>query len=142
MGVHVSGLDVVVSGFTGAPARLAGNVRKAVQVTSAKVKADARQRISGYRHLTRYPYSITYDTKVTPDGVEGEIGPEKGKGGSRPNSTGRVRSQDKGTLQGSLGNILEYGTSKNAPIPHLGPALDANEGDLLAGVEIAVRQAL
>jgi hypothetical protein len=44
-------------------------------------------------------------------------------------------------LQGSLGNIIEFGTSKNAPIPHLGPALDANAADLLAGVDIAVRQA-
>ena len=124
MGVTVNGLDVVVTGFQGSPARLAGNLRKAVQVTCSKVKADARQRISGRKYLPRYPYSITYDTKITADGVEGEIGPNKA------------------LPQGPLGNIVEYGTSKNAPIPHLGPALDANEGDLLAGVEIAVRQAL
>jgi len=124
MGVTVNGLDVVVTGFQGSPARLAVNLRKAVQVTCSKVKADARQRISGRKYLPRYPYSITYDTKITADGVEGEIGPQKA------------------LPQGPLGNIVEYGTSKNAPIPHLGPALDANESDLLAGVEIAVRQAL
>lgn len=124
MTVQVTGLDVLVSDFAGSPARLAVNLRKAVQVTCGKVKTDARQRISGHKYLPRYPYSITYDTKITAEGVEGEIGP------------------DKGLPQGPLGNIVEYGTSKNAPLPHLGPALDANEGDLLAGVEIAVRQAL
>lgn len=124
MGVTVTGLDVVVTDFRGSPVRLAANLRKAVQVTCGKVKADARQRIAGHKYLPRYPYSITYDVKVTPEGIEGEVGP------------------DKALPQGPLGNIIEYGTSKNAPLPHLGPALDANEGDLLAGVEIAVRQAL
>jgi hypothetical protein len=124
MGVTVTGLNVVVTSFEGSPARLAANLRKAVQVTCSKVKSDARQRISGRRYLPRYPYSITYDVRVRPEGVEGEVGP------------------DKSLPQGPLGNIIEYGTSKNAPIPHLGPALDAHEGDLLTGVEIAVRQAL
>jgi len=141
MDVQVTGIEAVVADLEAFPGRLAVNLRKAVQVTSQKVRDDARRRVSGYRHLTRYPYSITYDTKVTPDGVEGEIGPDKTAGGSKPNATGRSRRQDKGTLQGSLGNIIEFGTSKNAPIPHLGPALDANAADLLAGVDIAVRQA-
>lgn len=142
MTVQVTGLDTLIADMTASPERLAVNLRKAVQVTCGKIKADARQRISGHKRFPRYPYSITYDTKVTAEGIEGEIGPDKNAMGSRPNSTGRSRRQDKGTMQGSLGNILEYGTSKNAPIPHLGPALDANAGDLVAGVEIAVRQAL
>jgi hypothetical protein len=122
--VQVTGLDTLVGDFTTSPERLAVNLRKAVQVTCGKVKADARQRISGRKYLPRYPYSITYDTRVLPDGIEGEVGP------------------DKALPQGPLGNIVEYGTSKNAPIPHLGPALDANADDLVAGVEIAIRQAL
>lgn len=124
MTVQVTGLDTLVGDFTTSPERLAVNLRKAVQVTCGKVKADARQRISGRKYLPRYPYSITYDTRVLPDGIEGEVGP------------------DKALPQGPLGNIVEYGTSKNAPIPHLGPALDANADDLVAGVEIAIRQAL
>lgn len=124
MSVQVTGLERVVADLSASPERLAVNLRKAVQVTCTKVKADARTGVSGHKYLPRYPYSITYDTKATPDGVEGEIGP------------------DKGLPQGPLGNIIEYGTSKNAPIPHLGPALDANAADLLAGVEIAARQAI
>jgi len=122
-GIDVIGLNLVVEDLNRFPLRLAVNVRKAVQVTSQKVRDDARNRIKGHKYLPAYPYSITYDTKVTAEGVEGEIGPDKGR------------------AQGPLGNIVEYGTSKNAPIPHLGPALDANAEDLVAGVEIAVRQA-
>lgn len=123
MGVTVTGLEAVVAGLAASPELLAVNLRKAVQVTCTKVKTDARSRITGYKHLPAYPYSITYDTRVLPDAVEGEIGP------------------DKGLKQGPLGNIIEYGTSKNAPIPHLGPALDENTDDFLRGVDIAIEQA-
>jgi hypothetical protein len=124
MGVDVIGLNVVVADLNAFPTRLAVNLGKAVKVTSQKVRDDARNRIKGHKYLPVYPYSITYDVKATGEGIEGEIGPDKG----RP--------------QGPLGNIVEYGTSKNAPLPHLGPALDANAEDLVAGVEIAVRQAM
>lgn len=124
MNVTVIDLDLVIADLEAFPARLIVNTRKAVQVTCAKVKADARARISGHKYLPRYPYSITYDTKATAEGFEGEIGP------------------DKALPQGPLGNIIEYGTSKNAPLPHLGPALDANAEDLLAGIDIAITQAL
>lgn len=124
MGVTASGVTELAAAMSASPELLQANLRKAVQVTAAKVKASARSRASGYRHLPRYPYSITYDTKLTPVSVEAEIGP------------------DKGLTQGPLGNIVEFGTSKNAPIPHLGPALDENADDLVRGVEIAVAQAL
>ena len=124
MGIEISGLEAVVADLEAAGPRLHANLRKAVQVTSAKVKADARARILGHKYLPLYPYSITYDTTLTAEGAEGEIGPDKAK------------------PQGPLGNIIEYGTAKNAPLPHLGPALDANAEDLATGVDIAVQQAL
>jgi hypothetical protein len=123
-GIDVIGLTVVVDDLGTFAERLRVNVGKAVTVTSRKVRDDARNRIRGHKYLPAYPYSITYDVKVTPVGVEGEIGPDKGRS------------------QGPLGNIIEYGTSKNAPIPHLGPALDANAEDLVTGIEIAVHQAM
>jgi hypothetical protein len=124
--VEVFNLNTVVADLETFPIRLAANLRTAVQITSKKVRDDARNRIKGHRYLPAYPYSITYETRYLDgvDGIEGEIGPDKGK------------------AQGPLGNIIEYGTSKNAPLPHLGPALDANTDDLIAGVEIAVRQAM
>lgn len=123
-GVDVFGLNVVVADLEAFPVRLLANTRKAVQVTSQKVRDDARNRIKGHKYLPAYPYSITYDTKATAEGIEGEIGPDKGR------------------AQGPLGNIIEYGTSKNAPLPHLGPALDANAEDLVTGIEIAISQAI
>lgn len=123
-GVDVFGLQAVVSDLEAFATHLTVNARKAVQVTSQKVRDDARNRITGHKYLPAYPYSITYSTKYTGDGIEGEIGPDKG----RP--------------QGPLGNIIEYGTSKNAPLPHLGPALDANAEDLVTGIEIAINQAI
>jgi hypothetical protein len=124
MGVTVTGTNAVVDDLEAFPRRLAVNAAKAVKVTSQKVRDDARNRIKGHKYLPAYPYSITYDVKVTAEGIEGEIGPDKGR------------------AQGPLGNIVEYGTSKNAPLPHLGPALDANAEDLVTGLEIAVSQAI
>ena len=123
-GVTVTGLNVVIDDLEAFATHLTVNARKAVQVTSQKVRDDARNRIKGHKYLPAYPYSITYSTKFTGDGIEGEIGPDKGR------------------AQGPLGNIIEYGTSKNAPIPHLGPALDANAEDLVVGIEIAINQAI
>ena len=123
-GITVTGLNAVVDDLEVFATHLTANARKAVQVTSRKVRDDARSRIAGHKYLPAYPYSITYDTKATADGIEGEIGPDKGR------------------AQGPLGNIIEYGTSKNAPIPHLGPALDANAEDLIRGIEIAISQAI
>jgi hypothetical protein len=71
------------------------------------IKRDAAQRARGIRHAPAYPRSIGYDLFHTPRTSQAQIGPDKDK------------------RQGALGNILEYGTVKNAPIPHLQPALDA-----------------
>ncbi|MEV7599861.1 hypothetical protein AB0O91_21005 [Kitasatospora sp. NPDC089797] len=124
MSVVVIGLQELVASLESAPVRLRVYAAKAVEVTARTIRDDARQRISGHRYLPRYPQSITYDIKPTPVGVEAEVGP------------------DKQLAQGALGNIIEYGTSKNAPLPHLGPALDAAEPDAEHGITIAVQDAL
>lgn len=120
----VTGLDEVVEMMTRSPAKLQRGVTSAVTVNSRKVRDSARQAITGHAHLPAYPFSISYDITESADGAEGEIGP------------------DKGASQGPLGNIVEFGTRNNAPLPHLGPALEQNADDLERGVEIAVAQAL
>lgn len=70
------------------------------------VKTSAARRISGHPHLPSYPQSISYDLFTLPGSVRAEIGPDKDK------------------RQGALGNIPEFGTVNNAPLPHLGPALE------------------
>jgi HK97 gp10 family phage protein len=83
-----------------------GEARKVVQKGALNIKNGARQRIGRPAHAPAYASSITYDTKETPGGAEAEIGPDKGK------------------RQGALGNLLEYGSINNAPIPHIRPAVD------------------
>ncbi|MFJ8474197.1 hypothetical protein [Kitasatospora sp. NPDC094011] len=124
MSLIITGLQELVASLEGAPVRLRIYAAKAVTVTARTIRDDARQRISGHRYLPRYPQSITYDIKPTPTGVEAEIGP------------------DKQLSQGALGNIIEYGTSKNPPMPHLGPALDAAGPDAEHGITTAVQDAL
>lgn len=70
------------------------------------IKNGARRRSGGLAHAPAYPYSIGYDQWMSFGGPVAEIGPDKGK------------------RQGPLGNILEYGTEKNAPIPHIAPSAD------------------
>lgn len=124
-GITVTGINAVVADLDAFPQRLLVNTKKAVQVTSLKIKRDAQSRVSGHPRWVHYPRTITYDVKATAEGFEGEIGPDKSLRGQAP-----------------YGAIIEYGTSVTAPIPHLGPALDANAEDLIRGIEIAVSQAI
>ncbi|MFJ4738706.1 hypothetical protein [Streptomyces sp. NPDC088775] len=124
MTVIVTGARETAAALLASIALMERNATTAVAVTAGKVKRSAAQRISGHAHLPAYPSSITYDVTHGPTGPEAEIGPDKGR------------------RQGPLGNIVEYGTRNNAPLPHLGPALEEHADDLIRGVEIAVWQAL
>jgi hypothetical protein len=73
------------------------------------IKTDSRRRAPGLAHAPAYPRAITYDVTQTATGAWGEVGPDKDR------------------RQGALGNLLEYGSIKNPPHPHMGPAGDAEE---------------
>lgn len=79
---------------------------KVVAKGALQIKNGARQRIGSPAHAPAYPSSITYDQWQGMRGPEAEIGPDKGR------------------RQGALGNLLEYGSVNNAPIPHIAPAAD------------------
>lgn len=119
-----NGLEVLAADFAEAAKVAPEETRKVVQKGALNIKNDARKRISGLAHAPRYPMSITYDTMLTPGGGAAEIGPDKDKKG----------------LQGSLGNVLEYGSKNNAPHPHLAPALEAERPKFEKSLEdLAVR---
>lgn len=101
-----SDLSRLVADLGKVPARVVPEVAKVVEKGAVNVKGQARELASGIAHAPAYPASITYDVSAKVGEVEAVVGPDKDR------------------RQGALGNILEYGTSKNAPIPHLGPALD------------------
>jgi hypothetical protein len=110
---------------TGDLGKLAADLTKAAAVNAAKaetvvrigaqhIKNDWRDRWKGLAHAPALPYAITYDVQRGIDGgfageIKAEIGPDKNK------------------AQGPLGNIIEFGTSKNGPLPGGQPALDAEE---------------
>ena len=92
-------------------------VRAALAVSAFDIKRRARARVDGLAHAPAYPASIDFEVGRTLLGMQAEIGPDKGK------------------RQGALGNILEYGTRNNAPIPHLGPALQAEIPGFVRAIE-------
>lgn len=106
-------------------ARLAPTATRAVVAKAClNIKNDARNRIMGLKHAPAYPYSITYDTVQLPRGAAGEVGPDKLK------------------RQGALGNILEFGTRNNPPIPHLAPAAETEEPKFARALEELAAKAI
>lgn len=73
------------------------------------IKNDWKASASGLKHAPLYPASISYDLIPSPGAIAAEIGPDK----SRP--------------QGALGNLIEYGSSKNPPHLDGARALAAEE---------------
>jgi len=122
---HLEGLNELVADLDGAPLEVRRQVRPIVQKGCHNIKTDAQRLASGLAHAPLYPQSITYDTTEDRAGeVVGEVGPDK----DRP--------------QGALGNILEYGTSKNAPFAHLGPAFDLEQPRFIEAIENLGEQTL
>ena len=74
------------------------------------------------RHARLYPGSISYDMLPHPLGASAEIGP------------------DKGAPQGALGNLLEFGSSKNPPHNDGGLALAAEVPAFTAHVAAIAEQ--
>lgn len=101
------GLNALVAELTRAADVAPAEARKVVQRGLFNIKKDWRQRWTGYPHAPRLPYAISYDTKELGGRIEGEVGPDKDK------------------PQGALGNLFEYGSVNNAPIPGGLPALEA-----------------
>lgn len=103
------GLQMLVADLAREAKIAPAGARKVVQKGCLNVKTDWRRRWSGYPHAPRLPYAVSYDTKQLGGRIEGEVGPDKDK------------------PQGALGNLFEYGSLKNAPIPGGAPALEAEK---------------
>ncbi|MGA5629798.1 hypothetical protein ACPCTH_33520 [Streptomyces cellulosae] len=121
--VRIIGIESTIASFARMAPLLAVTSRQAVTVSALKIKNDAARRSQSSGHAKHYSRSITYDVHGGAASVWAEIGPDKAR------------------TQGALGNIIEFGTRNNAPRPHLGPALYAEDGGFYRGMQIAVRQA-
>lgn len=102
-------------------------VRKAAEVSARKVRDDWRDSAKGMAHAPAFPYSITYDLKggnaIRGSEIDADIGPDK----SRP--------------QGALGNLIEYGSVNNPPHGLGHGALQRNQEDFVAGLQMAEEDA-
>ncbi|MCX4470452.1 hypothetical protein OOK41_09050 [Micromonospora sp. NBC_01655] len=115
-------LHLLAVDLTEAAAAAPAEVRKVVQKGALNIKTDWRRRWSGHAHAPRLPYAVTYDTRETSAGSTAEIGPDKDK------------------PQGALGNLFEYGSVNNAPIPGGVPAAEAEKPRFEKALEdLAVR---
>lgn len=117
MGVTANGLEELADDLQHAADASVDEVRKVVSKGALNIKKDAKAIVEGHSHLPHYPRAITYDTDVAGTLVSAEIGPDKAK------------------RQGPLGVFVEYGSVKNAPIPHLSPALDTEEPRFIEALE-------
>jgi hypothetical protein len=102
----VDDLDGLKRDLLGAGAAVLPAVRAVTAKGALNVKNEWRQHWTGHAHAPLLPLAVTYDTSFAPTGAEAVIGPDKDKS------------------QGALGNLFEYGSSNNAPIPGGAPALD------------------
>lgn len=130
-----------------APAALPKHLRKALEVTSVKVKKDAQETVRQRKGLGHAANAIDYDLK--------------GASGDASSMSSEV-GYTKGKNAGKLGNLVEFGApnakahmlrrGRNVPVPggprrplspshDLGNALLNNEGDFVAGVAQAVDDA-
>lgn len=85
--------------------------------SSRNVQRMARDFSRGIKHAPRYPRSISYDVTATPQGWQGEIGPD-----------------DTAENQGFLGYVYEMGNATTPPNAHLGPALDREGPEFEAAI--------
>ena len=120
-------------------------VRKAIQVTSNKVKKDAQASVQGRKNLGHAASAITYETKESSTGVSSEIGYDKGRGAGKlgnliefgaPNARAMMNVRGKGGKWVTV--PVPGGGMKPLPPSHdLGNALLNNEEDFVYGLERA-----
>lgn len=120
MGATKRGFDGLSEDLRKAVENAIPDAKKIAGKGALKVKKEAQRIIrerSRRGYLPHYPRAISYDVDAHGAIVTAEIGPKSEK------------------LQGGLGRLIEEGSVNNAPIPHLSPALDAEENTFYSYME-------
>lgn len=91
------------------PEKARKGVHGVVEHGLLNIKRGTQRRWKGLGSAPALSAAVTYDTRLTPLGAAGEVGPDKRK------------------RQGALGNVIEFGTVNNPPHPALAPEADAEE---------------
>ncbi len=112
MGAKASGLTALSADLRDAADGAVEQAKKVVGKGCMNIKKEAQRIIranSPRGYLPHYPRAISYEVKAAGTVVSGEIGPDASR------------------MQGGLGSLIENGSVNNAPIPHLAPAIEAEE---------------
>lgn len=115
-GFNAPGLEQLFNDLNDAQVKIGPAVRAVVSRGALNVKTDARARFEAQRvgnYLPHYSRSITYDVETVGHVTTAQVGPDTTK------------------AQASFGPFLEYGSAKTPPLPHLNPALDAEEPNFM-----------
>jgi hypothetical protein len=115
------------------------HARTALEVTGGKIREDWKQSATGLAHAPRFPYSISSGWAGRSHGG-GALGAFVG--GSGKYDLEMEIGPDKDRPQGSLGNLIEYGSVNNPPMGLGHGALQRNEADFEHGIDRAVEDAL
>lgn len=108
--VTVTGLVELLGALDEMPDKARDDGKEAVEQACRNVERDWKARWSGHPSIRHLPAAIDHDVTVLgEDQIIGEVG------------------VDKAREQGPLGNLIEFGSINNAPIPGGMPALDAEE---------------
>lgn len=118
--VDTSQLDALVADLEKIPAEKRKEFRKVVEKGALNIKNAMRADAAGHRTFPHFPSSISYDMTAE---FKAEIGPDKSR------------------VQGALGNLLYFGTSRsggvldiNGPIAREAPRLEDFAADVAADI--------
>lgn len=112
-----SQLDKLVADLDAVPDEVLPKVKKVVSKGALNVKNGMKADATNARSYRYFSRSINYD--ITHDGLGAEIGPNKGQ------------------IQGALGNLLYFGTSRTAGVLNINGPIDKESprfADALADV--------
>lgn len=134
--IDASDLSRLAADIGRAPSKSGRTLRQAIEVTARNIRDSAREKASGLEHAPAFPYSITYDVGVNNSLLRDTFG-----GGGADTIMADI-GPDKDRPQGSLGNLLEYGSVNNSPRGIMHGALQENEADFEKGIDKAIDDAL
>lgn len=104
--IDLTEVNAYIAELDRVPADMYDEVVKVGEKGALNIKKDWQQAWSGHSYIGPLSRAVSYDRRATGTSVEWEIGPDKGR------------------AQGPLGNVIEFGTVNNPPIPGGLPALD------------------
>jgi len=114
----------LVADLSTAPERLTGAIDRVVEKGALNIKTDWRGAVGGSEHFKHLQFALGYDRIRGVDFLGADIG------------------YDKARVQGSLGNIDEFGTADKPGRLAGQHALDAEEPRFLAALEDAAERSV